>query len=356
MVKKIIFPFFILFMFASVIYAAIPQMIGYEGRLTHTDGSAVIDTTTFTFQMFSTADVSESTIVTQTLTPDANGVFSTVIPFLPGVFDGTARSMEVTVNGETMAPRIPVASAAHAYRALEADTVADATGVGYSGNQSGSYPTVGAALNYLLQGAPPPPPTTSITLNISPSTVEEVGTTVIPHLSWSTSGTGSITSLTVNSSPISTSLTSIDEPSIQPVDYTTASYTVAVTYSGSPSNSATKTITFEWRAYWGDSATTPPIAATVLGLSNNPLTNTRARSVTFSTVGSTPHQYAYYAIPTAWDSGGDPTFTTAFGVLPGWTKTVLSSFTNGSGGSTSYDVWQSPIVYEPTTSVPMTID
>ena len=144
----ILFTLFTLFMFASVSYAAIPQMIGYEGRLTHnTDGSPVIDTTAFTFQMFSTADVSESGIVTQTLTPDANGVFSTVIPFPPVVFDGTPRSMEVTVNGETMVPRIPVASAAHAYRALYADDSASLEGYSVSSTGGVTHPNVIPATN-----------------------------------------------------------------------------------------------------------------------------------------------------------------------------------------------------------------
>lgn len=129
----------------GICYAAIPQIIGYEGRLTYLDGTPATTSTTFTFRMYSQASggvpVTNGTSV-ETLTPDSNGVFSTIIAFQPSVFDGTDRwlGVEVPPGGE-MTPRIQIASAAHAYRTLQADDSTKAAGYPISASGANIIPT-----------------------------------------------------------------------------------------------------------------------------------------------------------------------------------------------------------------------
>lgn len=52
------------------------------------------------------------------------GLYNADVPFPPSVFDGTSLFLEVSINGETLAPRIPIVSVPYAYQAGLAVTVA----------------------------------------------------------------------------------------------------------------------------------------------------------------------------------------------------------------------------------------
>jgi len=112
-------------------YAAIPQIIGYEGRLTNSSGDPVITSKTFTFKIYSVetggSPVTNGTSI-ETITPDSNGIFNAAIAFQSGVFDGANRWMGVQVGSDSeMTPRIQIASAAHAYKTLQADQADNST-------------------------------------------------------------------------------------------------------------------------------------------------------------------------------------------------------------------------------------
>lgn len=122
-------------------------------------------------------------------------------------------------------------------------------------------------------------------------------------------------------------------------------YTKYITVSdGSLSSTASATITYQYRAYWGTSAkngTTQPITdADILALAGSALTGTRARTLNNFGGGNTRLVFAW---PTSF---GDPTF-----VINGLTNTAFtkvrsaSSFVNAQGATLQVDVWVSDNLY-----------
>jgi hypothetical protein len=130
--KKSIVPMFIisvLLIAVSFCFAAIPEIIGYEGRLTDQYGTPITTPTQFTFKIWDDATATGAGHIKctsiETITPDSSGVFSTVIDVPDPVFDGTDRWLGVAIGTDSeMTPRIRVASAPYAYKALSADNAA----------------------------------------------------------------------------------------------------------------------------------------------------------------------------------------------------------------------------------------
>jgi hypothetical protein len=108
--------------------AAIPQTITYQGYLTNPQGTAIDDTITIHFFLYSTSS-GGTPLWTETHTITVtDGVFSTNLGTTTPItlpFD-TQYYLEITVGSDSeMTPRQPLTSVAYAFRAQEADSVKD---------------------------------------------------------------------------------------------------------------------------------------------------------------------------------------------------------------------------------------
>ncbi|HNR33167.1 MAG TPA: hypothetical protein PKI11_19915, partial [Candidatus Hydrogenedentes bacterium] len=112
---------------------AAPGLIAYQGRITDTEGNPVTSAITVTFTFWSSesggSQLGGGFSDADTVTPDADGVYSTFIgddPSLPvpaAVFSGNNVWLNVNVNGENLAPRKRVGAVAYALQSGNADTV-----------------------------------------------------------------------------------------------------------------------------------------------------------------------------------------------------------------------------------------
>ena len=96
----------------------------------------------------------------------------------------------------------------------------------------------------------------------------------------------------------------------------------------------TTSILFKSKVYWGSSTRSTLTNAQVLELSNSEL---KDNFNGIYTVESDVNEYIYFAFPTSF---GTPVFLYG-GIVGGFTKVAtITSFTNASGYSTSYDVYR----------------
>jgi len=108
---------------SSACFATVPQVIGFEGRLTDPSGDPWITPESVVFTIYNNVGASQASS-TETINPDSNGVFSALILFPSSAFPGADRWLGINVAGDgEMTPRIQIASAAHAYKALDSDTL-----------------------------------------------------------------------------------------------------------------------------------------------------------------------------------------------------------------------------------------
>jgi hypothetical protein len=189
-----------------------------------------------------------------------------------------------------------------------------------------NYPTVDAALDYLLYKAPQ---ITSFTNNVN---VVEMGTTVTDVvLNWTLNKT--VTSQ--NIAGVGDIAVGTTTKELTPLMLTSdASWTLTVSDG---TNSVTKTtgVKFENKAYWGTSASTTLDNAGVLALNNAFATNYDMDK----TLDATGGKYMYFAVPTSF--GLDTSKFKVGGLANSdWVKTTID-FTNASGYKTSYDVFRS---------------
>jgi len=103
---------------ASGLMAQTPNTISYQGRLTNAAGQPITIATSVVFTIYDLA--SGGTVlytVTQSITPDANGVFTTELgPITPGTFDGTKRYLGIKAGADAeMTPRQLLTSAPYAF-------------------------------------------------------------------------------------------------------------------------------------------------------------------------------------------------------------------------------------------------
>ena len=324
------FILFVLLFSASLSYAAIPEIIGYEGRLTDQFGTPISSPTQFTFKIWDDATAAgaghtKSTSV-ETITPDSNGVFSTVIDVPDDVFDGTDRWLGVTIGTDTeMTPRIRVASAPYAYKALNGGGGGpiNATDVIYD---NAIYTNVALALDHLLYVSPGVSMTTSVGN-------QEIGTTITSTpLNWSISlGSG----ISVESQSIDQGIGSLT-PSLRTytdtASYTTnRTYTLTVHFGNGETKTANASIGFYWSRYYGMNS-----SSTLNDSQINALTPALATGRTNSFTLSPSGQYIYVCYPAAW---GAASFTVNGLLNTDWTG-VTQTHVNAAGGSTSYYVYR----------------
>ena len=141
----------------------------------------------------------------------------------------------------------------------------------------------------------------------------------------------------------------------------TNSHTYNISAVGDDSTNSTlgTTVSFEWKRYWGPSATDVLTGANVMSVLNplgNEFGTSKGASKSF-TAGATPLYY-YFAYPAAWGAIAAWTFngfTQAIGDLEysngssfGATPTNIS-LTNSSGGTTNYYIVRSKYQYQNST-------
>jgi hypothetical protein len=116
-----------IFVFASLVYADVPQMINYQGKIT-TPAGALVDTTVG--MIFTIYDDSTAGSALWTETQDSvivqKGIFSVILgsinPIPDGIFVGSVMYLGVKVGTDPeMTPRKEIVSVAYAYRAATVD-------------------------------------------------------------------------------------------------------------------------------------------------------------------------------------------------------------------------------------------
>ena len=115
----------------AIVIAEVPQLINYQGRLTNSDGSPVVDNN---YQIaFAIYDQPTGGTVLWSSSPQAvaveNGLFTyqlgSATPLPDTLFGSdTLRWLGIEVEGEQIIPRTKLTSVAYAYHALRADTAA----------------------------------------------------------------------------------------------------------------------------------------------------------------------------------------------------------------------------------------
>lgn len=109
-----------------LVHADVPHQLSYQGRLTDS-GTAVDTTVDITFRIFSSG--SDGTLLWEEMHSDvviSDGLFDVLLGSVnaigSSVFDGTARYLEVEIDGVVAGDRTALVSVAHAYRAVQSDT------------------------------------------------------------------------------------------------------------------------------------------------------------------------------------------------------------------------------------------
>ena len=127
---------------AATTYAAVPNQINYQGRLTdNTPAQAPIDATvTMGFSIWDSATGGTSLWNETQSVSVANGLFNVLLgsstPIPSTVFtSGATRYLEISVSGETLSPRQQIAAAPFASSAASADDAGTLGGVGAAGYQ-----------------------------------------------------------------------------------------------------------------------------------------------------------------------------------------------------------------------------
>lgn len=105
---------------------------------------------------------------------------------------------------------------------------------------------------------------------------------------------------------------------------------------GTSSTTASSSVSFSQKRWWGTSATGTPNSALILALANNEFSSTRVKS--FSQDGNS--QYIYYAYPASF---GLATFYVNGLLSSAWDLTVVSH-TNSSGYTENYNVYRSTYI------------
>ncbi|MCI0479951.1 hypothetical protein L0Y59_05395, partial [Candidatus Uhrbacteria bacterium] len=144
----------VLWLFSNVlsVHAAIPNTIGYQGRLKSASGTALTGTYSFTFRLYA-ASSGGSALWTEThpSVPTDNGVFSvrlgsvTTFPVSLDFNQALYLTTEVNADGE-MSPRVPVNSVSYAFTTGGVDSLAAAPVSSTGGRMF--YNTADGSLNY----------------------------------------------------------------------------------------------------------------------------------------------------------------------------------------------------------------
>jgi len=108
-------------LFASSAAAQVPQLLGYQGRLLRSDGTAATGTAAVTFGIFG-SDTGGTPLWQETQTLGlSDGYYATFLGLVTApaadLFDGGARWLEVRVGSEILNPRQPIGAVAYAHTA-----------------------------------------------------------------------------------------------------------------------------------------------------------------------------------------------------------------------------------------------
>jgi hypothetical protein len=254
---------------------------------------------------FCSMAVGAATIPTRTLAVRTNGVLA---PSDTNFFNGNVTLMTNALNAAGFAPG--------------GSSVSGSNGVIIAG--TGLVNSVVGGTNFLSLYAAP-----TITSFVNDVTSAETGATITANaLTWVLAG-GTITSQSIapyiGALAIATRTTNLVQ------SFTTnRTYTLTVT-DGTTTNTASTSVTFYSKAYWGASVETSLNDAQIIALSSE-FSTTRVRTKSIATTDS----YIYFAYPAAW---GAATFTVDGFSDEGWTL-VTRAFVNASGASVSYNIYR----------------
>jgi len=120
--------FIIILLFTSLcLWAQVPQVIDYQGRLADSDGNYLNEVVPVDFLIY---DMETAGSVLWTETQDVsciNGIFhvllGSMVSFPGDLFDGAGRWLELVVSGETLSPRTQLASVPYSIKAETAYTL-----------------------------------------------------------------------------------------------------------------------------------------------------------------------------------------------------------------------------------------
>lgn len=138
----------ILFLIVGSVFAEVPQMINYQGRLTDSGGSPLTGTYSIVFTVY---DASSGGISKWTETHSSvivsGGLFSVLLgsvnPISDTVFSGTTRYLGVKVGSDPeITPRTRISSVGYAMQAAKADTASIALATPSSGGWTDDDTTV----------------------------------------------------------------------------------------------------------------------------------------------------------------------------------------------------------------------
>lgn len=116
-----------IFAFSSLVYAEVPQMINYQGKITKSSGALIDTTVAMVFSIYSDS-IGVTPLWTETQTVKVEyGVYSvllgSVIPIPSSVFNGSVRYLGLKVGSDLeMTPRKAMVSVVYAYHSGTADT------------------------------------------------------------------------------------------------------------------------------------------------------------------------------------------------------------------------------------------
>lgn len=208
----------------------------------------------------------------------------------------------------------------------------------YTPAESSIY-SVETALDYLLYQP------LSLSLGISPS-IAEVGMTVTSvTLNYGISREPE-TSLTLTGVPLVTKSV-LSQSYVLDVSITSnTSYTLTANDNGYVST-ATATVPFLFKNYYGASAATSLNNADVLNLETGDYRNTKNGNYNFTDLVNT---YVHIAFPTSY---GTPVFRVN-GLIVTFTQQTISDFVNASGGTTSYTIYRSNNLLNGSVSISVT--
>ena len=197
-----------------------------------------------------------------------------------------------------------------------------------------SYPTVAAALDELLYVKP--------TVSMTGGNTYEDGTSLSSAvLNWSTNNA-------VTTQSIDQGIGSLD-PALRTYTYSATTLTTDKKFTitvGDGKNTATSSTTFAFKnkKFYGISAEDSLTDAQIKALSNNEWCSGKTlakRSYNCTPTSQAPDGfYIYYALPTSFVSGGDPTFKIHGLQTTAYLKTVKADYKNGQNKTVSYTIYR----------------
>jgi hypothetical protein len=252
---------------------------------------------------------------------------------------------DVHVSGITTGTdsTIPNSYVTHAKLAAISASANDADEINYENPNFPQYPDVAAALNSLLYVAPNIN-SIGVTVNAftgnGSGTTYEVGSTITDlDINWTLNKDLNGGSPTAS---LNQSIGSVPTTTPGSYNYTTSftsnrTFTLSISElnpdSVLQSDNSSRSVNFRWKRHWGTSSLTSLNNSQVLALASNELSTNNNKTFTVSPTA----EYIYFASP---QSFGTASFVVG-GLSVTFSQTGIASFTNNSGGTTSYYVYRS---------------